>query len=104
VTTRIKEILTAKMPVMLDGPGLTSLFVYDNNTAIVESFANIDVQVNLRAGADIQTVKNIQTGEVISGKKMQISQGRNKPALEKEVFELKIKPHSFVALKLQSAN
>jgi len=104
VTTRIKEILTSKMPVMLDGPGLTSLFVYDNNTAIIESFANVDVQVNLRAGADIQTVKNIQTGEVISGKKMQISQGRNKPSLEKEVFELKIKPHSFVALKLQTAN
>jgi hypothetical protein len=103
VTTAIKEILTAKMPVMLEGPGYTSLFVYDNKTAIVESFANVDVQVHLRADNEIQTVKNIQTGEVISGTKMKIFQGWNKPAIEKQSFELTIKPHSFVALKLQES-
>lgn len=101
VTTAIKEILTAKMPVMLEGPGYTSLFVYDNKTAIVESFANVDVQVHLRADNEIQTVKNIQTGEVISGTKMKIFQGWNKPAIEKQSFEMTIKPHSFVVLKLQ---
>ena len=101
VTTAIKEILTAKMPVMLEGPGYTSLFVYDNNTAIVESFADADVKVHLRTGSDIQSVKNIQTGEILSGTKMQISQGRNKPPVEKKSFEMTIKPHSFVALKLQ---
>ncbi|MGB8492759.1 MAG: hypothetical protein WCE64_17020 [Bacteroidales bacterium] len=101
VTNKIKEILTAKLPVMLEGPGYTSLFVYDNNTAIVESFANENVQVRLRTGAGIQTVKNIQTGEVISGKKLQISQGWNKPPLVKQVFEMNIKPHSFVVLKFQ---
>ena len=101
VTNKIKEILTAKLPVMLEGPGYTSLFVYDNNTAVVESFADEDVQVRLRTGADIQTVKNIQTGEVITGKKLQISQGWNKPPLVKQVFELNIKPHSFVVLKFQ---
>ena len=101
VTTKIKEILTRKLPVMLEGPGYTSLFVYDNNTAIVESFANELIQVRLRTDAGFQTLKNVQTGEIISGKKVQILQGRNKPALEKQVFEFAINPHSFLVLKLQ---
>jgi hypothetical protein len=101
VTTKLKEILTRKLPVLMEGPGLTSLFVYDNNTVIAESFANETVQVRLRTDGDIQFVKNLQTGEVIFGKKVKFRQGGRKPELEKTVFEMKIQPHSFIALKLQ---
>ncbi len=101
VLSKIKEILTPHMPALIEAPGYTSLFVYDNNTVIAESFADKTVQVSLRTDTIIQTVVNLQTGEVISGKKAEIPQGRNQPSLEKRVFEMKINPHSFVVLKLQ---
>ena len=101
VTNGIKEVLTRKLPVMLEGPGYTSLFVYDNNTVIAESFADETVQVRLRTDTGIKTLKNVQTGEVISGRTVEFPQGRNRPPLEKQVFEMNIKPHSFVVLKLQ---
>jgi hypothetical protein len=101
VTTAIKEILTRKLPVMLEGPGYTSLFVYDNNTVIAESFSDETVQVRLRTNGTFVSAKNLQTGEVIPGKKISISQGRILPPVEKLVFDMSIKPHSFVVLKLQ---
>jgi hypothetical protein len=101
VITKIKEILTRKLPVLMEGPGYTSLFVYDNNTIIAESFANETVSVKIRTDVSIQTLKNLQTGEVISGTKMEIKKGNTRLAIEKKVFELKLKPHSFVVLKLQ---
>jgi hypothetical protein len=101
VTTRIKEILTRKLPVLMEGPGLTSLMVYDNNTVVAESFADETVLVKLRTDGKIQSLRNLQTGETISGNKVIFRQGGRKPPLEKTVFELKINPHSFVALKLQ---
>jgi hypothetical protein len=55
----------------------------------------------LRTEGNIQSVKNLQTGEVILGKKVKFRQGGSKPELEKTVFEMKIQPHSFIALKLQ---
>jgi hypothetical protein len=48
ILTKIKEILTPNMPALLEGPGYTSLFVYDNNTVIIESFANETRHVKLR--------------------------------------------------------
>ncbi len=36
VTAKIKHVLTQGMQVMLDAPGKTSIFVYDNHTVIVE--------------------------------------------------------------------
>jgi hypothetical protein len=45
--------------------------------------------------------KQLQAGEAISGQNVQIERGRNQPSIEKHVFEMKIKPHSFVVLKLQ---
>jgi hypothetical protein len=101
VTTKLKEILTRKLPVLLEGPGLTSLFVYDNSTVIAESFSDMPVQVRLRTDGKIQAFKNLQTGEIISGRKVSFKQGGRNPALEKIVFDLKNNPHSFVAIKLQ---
>lgn len=65
--TRIKEILTPNMPALLEAPGLTSLFVYDNNTVIVESFADETQQVKLRLSDGFSKAKNLVTGQEIQG-------------------------------------
>jgi len=101
ITTKIKEILTRKIPVLLEGPGYTSLFVYDNNSVIVESFANEIVNVRLRTEASVSKVENLQNGKSYPSETIKLFQGRNKPFLEKKVFNLEIRPHSFLVLKFE---
>jgi hypothetical protein len=47
VLSRIKDTLTRELPVRVDGPGRVSLFVYDNDTFIVESFLDEPVDVGV---------------------------------------------------------
>jgi hypothetical protein len=100
VITRIKQTLTAEMPVVLEGPGYTSLYVYDNNTCIVQSFADTTIQVRLVAGEKFTSVRNLETNALINSAKREIPQ-RGKAPRVTQVFDLEIRPHSFVALKIE---
>ncbi len=101
VLSRIKEILTPNMPALLEAPGYTSLFVYDNNTVIVESFADETLQVKLRLAEGFTQTTNLVSGEKISGEKKEYFVGRRQPMLTKSVLNLELKPHSYVVLKLE---
>lgn len=100
IITRIKQTLTADMPVLLEGPGYTSLYVYDNNTCIVQSFADTTIRVKLVAGEKFTTLRNLETNQVIKANKREIPQRRSTPLIS-QVFDLEIKPHSFIALKIE---
>jgi len=49
VLTSIKEVLTRDLPVRVEAPAQVSLFVYDNNTFIVESFLDRFARVRIVA-------------------------------------------------------
>ena len=100
VLSGIKEILTPNMPALLEAPGYTSLFVYDNNTVIVESFADETRQVKLRLGDGFSKAKNLVSGENILGEKKEYPQ-RRKPTIIKSVLNLELKPHSYMVLQLE---
>jgi len=100
VLTRIKEILTPNMPAVLEAPGYTSLFVYDNNTVIVESFADQTRQVTLTLANGFSKAKNLVSGEELIGVKKEYPQ-RRKPAITKSILNIELKPHSYVVLKLE---
>jgi hypothetical protein len=63
VLSRMREVVMGDLPVRVDGPGKVSLFLYDNNTFIVESFlpetANISIILSEEAGE----VRDLLTGE-----------------------------------------
>lgn len=99
VLNRIKEILTPGMPALLEAPGYTSLFVYDNNTVIVESFADETRQVKLRLAEGFTKAKNLVSGEELIGQKNEYPQRRN-PSVIKSTINLELKPHSYVVLQL----
>jgi len=101
VLTKIKEILTPNMPALLEGPGYTSLFVYDNNTVIVESFSNETRQVKLRLADGFSKAKNLVSGQEISGEKKEYFQSRRQPPVIKSVLNLELKPHSYMVLTLE---
>jgi hypothetical protein len=102
VLSKIKEILTPNMPALLEAPGYTSLFVYDNNTVIAESFTNETRQVKLRLAAGFSKAINLISGQEISGEKKQyFQQSWIQPPVTKTVLNLELKPHSYMVLKLE---
>lgn len=100
VLTRIREILTPNMPAVLEAPGYTSLFVYDNNTIIVESFADETHQVKLQLGNGFLKATDLVSGKEMAGEKKEYPQ-RRKPAIVKSILNIELKPHSYVVLKLE---
>ena len=102
ILSKIKEILTPAMPALLEAPGYTSLFVYDNNTVIVESFTSDSRQVKLRLGEGFTKAKDLISGKEITGEKKEYFQGWRKPSLVRNVLNLELKPHSYVVLQLEN--
>lgn len=100
VLTRIREILTPHMPVVLEAPGYTSLFVYDNSTIIVESFADETRQVKLQLANGFIKAKDLVSGKEMVVEKKEYPQ-RRKPAIVKSVVNIELAPHSYVVLKLE---
>ncbi len=100
VLTKIKEILTPNMPALLEGPGYTSLFIYDNNTVIIESFANETRQVKLRLADGYSKAENLVSGQEILGEKKEYLQGWRQPPVIKSILNLELSPHSYLVLKL----
>jgi hypothetical protein len=94
--TRIREELCAQLPVQLEGPANVSIYLYDNNTFIVESFQNEAVQVNVALDKPFTAITDLQSNAVISGELRKPGFGwMNRGKKEKNIFSVSIKPHSF---------
>ncbi len=105
VLSRIKDTLVGEMPVRLDGPGLTSLFVYDNDTFIVESFLDEPVDVTLTVARQVESIRDLRSNEVLApGGGTPRSGGRrggfgNMGGSPRTTFTLQIMPHSYRAFR-----
>ncbi len=97
VLNKIRDTLTKNQFVRLHGPSRVSLFLYDNNIAVVHSFRDEPVSIRLVASKG-KNIKDILTGEALKGKDIQGFWGR--PSTEK-TFELTVKPHSFRVLSVE---
>lgn len=67
VLTQIRNVLLEQMPVRVEGPGDVSIFAYDNNTFIVESFLPESVQVQMSLDPRFSKIREIPSGQVIPG-------------------------------------
>ncbi len=101
VLNRIRQTIAGHLPVQLEGPGYVSLFAYDNNTFIVESFADTTVSVNLTSSLNFSRMTNLETGEVSPSIDRTFPAFRNNPARTIRNFPMKLKPHSFIVLKAE---
>jgi hypothetical protein len=63
---QIRSIMCSALPVRIEGPAYVSLFLYDNNTFIVESFSNEPVNIKVVTGENITKIENMVTGAKIS--------------------------------------
>lgn len=97
----IRRVLGSQLNLVLEGPAQVSLFVYDNNTCIVESFLNEPVTVRLVAKKQFVTATDLETNTVLHGEPRKAQTGWWMPKSEAaNVFDITLKPHSYRVIRL----
>ncbi len=97
VASAIKDYVMIGFPVRLDGPSHVVLFVYDNNTFIVESYRHTEADVSVSLASEFTKLRNLVTGEVITGQ-AQIPggrRGRRGSGERRTSFNVHLLPHSY---------
>ncbi len=96
VLNPIRKALGSQLKVSIEGPAQVSLFVYDNNTCIVESFLPQATTIKVVAPAGTHALTDLQTGEHLAGtsRRPQLFWGLPKSG-PKEVFIVNLPPHSY---------
>ena len=102
VLTAIRSYLLQQFPVQLDAPSQVSLFVYDNDRFVVESYRDAPVDVTVSVLGRHSQVRNTVTGAVVEGEPVPPRpKGQMPLTAERTSFKLTIPPHSFIALAEQ---
>jgi hypothetical protein len=83
--TRIKEVLMKDLPVRVESPAQVALFLYDNDSFIVESFQPQGSQVTIVTDPRMTKLRDLRSGQVLVG------QARG----NRMTFDAPILPHSY---------
>lgn len=102
VLDAIRRYLEPGLPVRLEGPAKVSLFTYDNNTFVVESY--LDHPVAVRLTGNFGHIQNLMTevtltGDPVPARFFSPRRPQTAQAPRQHVFDLQIEPHSFVAFR-----
>jgi hypothetical protein len=96
VLTRIKETVMQDLYVRVEGPAQVALFVYDNDTFIVESFLPESAEVLIVLAERLGKLVDVLSGEELAG--AALKDWRGQPT-GKNGFKAEIKQHSFRAFR-----
>jgi hypothetical protein len=100
VLKSLRSFLLRGSPVQLDAPSQVSLFTYDNNTFVTQSFLDHPAAVTVSLAGSGHHLRNLVTGEVLTGQEptpIKTPFGRPRPQDTATEFLLTVQPHSFVA-------
>lgn len=98
---RVRSLLGDKMKVHLEGPGNVSIFVYDNNTVVVESFHDQNVDLALVTDKPYIRLTDLSSNEEIKGTERKASMSWTAKESDKNVFAFSLKPHSYRVFKFE---
>jgi hypothetical protein len=99
----LRSYLMGSFSVRIEAPAKVSMFAYDNGSLIVESFRDEPIEVTVLTGAAFSHLKNLQTGESLTG-----TPGRTSPehlsaqapkSGEQSSFKVNLPPHSYAAFQ-----
>ena len=92
----------AQMNVQIEGQSKISLYAYDNNTFIVESFLDTETTVKAVTPISFTTITDLLSNEVITGELRKPGFSYiEKNAGSKKLYSFTLKPHSFRVFKIQ---
>ena len=104
VLEALRRYLAAGLPLRLEAPARVSLFAYDNDTFVIESF--LDQPVAVRVSGGFGHIQNLATKVALNGDPVAMRSfaplrpGAAQPPRQ-YAFDLRIEPHSFVAFRGQ---
>lgn len=103
VLTKIREVLTGDLPVRLESRSRIALFLYDNDTFIVESFLPANTTVRIAVDPRYNTVYDILTDENLPLSVSPQSAGLRGPdrSENRKICTLSLKPHSYRVMKVK---
>jgi hypothetical protein len=102
VLNKIREILCGSLNVSIEGPSNISLYLYDNNTFIVESFSDNETALKIVTADKYGKITDLSTNQVFSRELSQPSPfSRNDSRQQKNRYSITLKPHSFRAFSFE---
>lgn len=105
VLSQIREILTPDFKIRLQGPSQVAMFVYDNDTFIVESFRHEPVDIKIVADSKTGKLQDIISGEELTGEVLAGHPRWGGPAApDRMTFAMQLKPHSFRVFKCEQTD
>ena len=102
VLNKIREVMCKQMNIQIEGSSQVSLFIYDNNTFIVESFLDTDTEVKMITPKQCSSLTDLSTKRKLTGetRKPGFSYIERKSE-EKNVYTIILKPHPFRVFKME---
>ena len=102
VLNKIREILCGNLNVSIEGPSNISLYLYDNNTFIVESFSDNETTLKIVTSDKYTKITDLSTNQVFPGERSRLwSYIRNGSSQQKNRYSITLKPHSFRAFSFE---
>lgn len=96
----IRRTLSADLDFYFEGPSKVSLFLYDNNTLIIENFNDEEVSVKLVGDESVKKIICIDENRTVEAETAAVPLNfRFFAGPPKSRFPLTIKPHSYIAVK-----
>lgn len=93
---RLRKAVAGNLNVSIEGPGEVALFVYDNNTFVLQSFLDEEVTIHVLLDDKVSEIIDLEQNEKIGGQIRKEHPVRNRISDDDVmVFEVKVKPHSF---------
>jgi hypothetical protein len=102
VLSEIRKTLSEDLYARLEGPARISLFLYDNNTLIVESFLDESSDISIVTGDKFGRMTDIISGESIVAEKISSDMPWMSQSGPQDVrFRISLKPHSYRVFRIQ---
>jgi hypothetical protein len=95
----IRDVVTADLYVHIDGPSQVMLFVYDNDTFIVESFLTEPATVQIVVSEEVEALHDVASQQVLDEKHLLLG-GRQQEPTGKVGFDVTIPPHSYRVFRI----
>lgn len=98
----IRRLLTSHLPVQVEAPSQVSLFLYDNDTFIVENFRDEAVEVAATFALDCTGIQDLTTADRLPAVTREESPGWGRPPVPvRQAVSFVVPPHSFRAFQLR---
>ena len=101
VLSRIRDTLLTDLYVQVNGPAQVALFVYDNDTFVVESFLPEEAEIEIVVGDEITSLCDATSGEALSGKPVLDWRGQSTGKVH---YGTTIAPHALRVFRCESGD